>query len=74
MPDTKTLATALAAVAVTGTIAAVVGSAVFATKHAGLWAGITVGGLSVTVVAATTLYAVGVAGENNRENTDARYR
>jgi hypothetical protein len=67
MVDTQTQATVLAGLAGVGAMAFVVGSALLATQYFGVWAGVTVGGLAVTIVAVAALFVVGTAVEQTRE-------
>jgi hypothetical protein len=71
MVDTKPYAAVLAVVVAAGVIAFVVGVALLATRHGGVWAGVAVGGLSVGGAGAVGLYALGVVDEEAR---DARER
>lgn len=69
MPDTQTQATALAGLAGIGAVAFVVGSIALATQYGGVWAGLTVGGITVTTVGAIGLFAVGTVDKQTREQT-----
>lgn len=59
MPDTRTYATAVAAVAGVGLITFVGAVAVIAANVAGLWAGVAVVGLSTAIAGFVGLYALG---------------
>jgi hypothetical protein len=74
MVDTQTQATVLAGLAGVGAMAFVVGSALLATQYFGVWAGVTVGGLAVTVVAAVALYVVGTVVDQARDGRQERFR
>lgn len=70
MVDTKRFAAVLAVVVVVGAVTFVVGTALLAAKHGGVWAGFAVGGLAVTGVGAAGLYALGVVDEETRERRE----
>jgi len=74
MVDTQTQATVLAGLTGVGAITFVVGSALLATQYFGVWAGVTVGGLAVTVVAAVALYVVGTVVDQARDGRQERFR
>jgi hypothetical protein len=74
MVDTQTQATVLAGLAGVGAMAFVVGSALLATQYFGVWAGVTVGGLAVTAVAAVALYVVGTVVDQARDGRQERFR
>lgn len=65
MADPKIPATVLAILSVGGMITAVIGSTLLATNYAGIWAGVTIGGLTVTITSTTALYIVGQVIESN---------
>ena len=74
MVDAQTQATVLAAITAVGAGTFVVGSALLANQYFGVWAGVTVGGLAVTAVAAVALYVVGTVVDQARDGRQERFR